>query len=61
MTEQDLINCRAASSISPRVDPGPPARTPARAQAPQPERRPVTPCVIKPVMSDEDRIACGSR
>jgi hypothetical protein len=62
MSEQDLVNCRASSTVAPRVDPGPPAVTRAPAPSAQPApRKPATPCVIKPVMSEEDRIACGIR
>jgi hypothetical protein len=58
MSEQDLVNCRAASTVSPRVDPGQAPRPQVRTEPAQPERRSVTPCVIKPVMSEEDLIAC---
>jgi len=63
MTEQDLVNCRAGAPIAPRVDPGPPpAASPQVRVAPQPAtRRPATACEIKPVMSEEDLIACGIR
>lgn len=63
MSEEDLANCRNAPGGAARVQPGPPLTAP-RAAAPTPEpaaRRPATPCVIKPVMSDEDRLACGMR
>lgn len=62
MSEEDLANCRATSTVAPRLDPGPPAvtRAPAPSARPAP-RKPAAPCVIKPVMSDEDRIACGIR
>ena len=63
MTEQDLVNCRAGAPIAPRVDPGSPpaARPQLRAVPQQPARRSATPCEIKPVMSEEDLIACGIR
>jgi hypothetical protein len=63
MTEQDLVNCRGGARIAPRVDPGPPPapRPQVRAAPQQLERRSATPCEIKPVMSEEDRIACGIR
>ena len=63
MTEQDLVNCRVGAPIVPRVDPGsPPAAQPQLRAAPQqPARRSATPCEIKPVMSEEDLIACGIR
>jgi hypothetical protein len=63
MSEEDLANCRNAPGGAARVQPGPPLTAP-RAAAPTPEpaaRQPATPCVIKPVMSDEDRLACGMR
>jgi len=63
MTEEDLANCRSAPGGAARIQPGPPLTT-ARPTAPSPEpavRRPATPCVIKPVMSEEDRLACGMR
>ena len=63
MTEEDLANCRNAPGGAARVQPGPPP-TATRAAAPTPEpavRQPATPCVIKPVMSEEDRAACGMR
>jgi len=63
MTEQDLVNCRVGAPIAPRVDPGPqPAARPQPRAAPQqPARGSATPCEIKPVMSEEDLIACGIR
>jgi len=63
MSEEDLANCRNAPGGAARVQPGPPL-TATRAAAPKPEpaaRQPATPCVIKPVMSEEDRLACGMR
>jgi hypothetical protein len=57
-----LANCRAAPGGAPRVDPGPPpaAQPQVRAEQ-QPARRSAAPCEIKPVMSEEDLIACGIR
>ena len=62
MTEQDLVNCRAGASLTRRVDPGPPVVAKPQARVPEETvRKPATPCVIKPVMSEEDRVACGMR
>jgi hypothetical protein len=44
------------------VQPGPPPTTVRSAAPPEPSRKPAaTPCVVKPVMSEEDLIACGIR
>lgn len=63
MTEEDLANCRNAPGGAARVQPGPPPAA-VRSAAPSPApavRPPAVPCVIRPVMSEEDRIACGMR
>lgn len=63
MTEEDLANCRNAPGGAARVQPGPPV-TATRPPVPPPGpavRQPAMPCVIKPVMTEEDRAACGMR
>ena len=69
MSDQDLINCRAPAAATERPKPPAPAvEKPAprvvAVDNPKPvtgveERKPVDPCVIKPVMSDQDLINCG--
>jgi hypothetical protein len=62
MTEEDLAACRSAPGGAARVQPGPPPATVRSAAPPEPSRKPAgTPCVVKPVMSEEDLIACGIR
>jgi hypothetical protein len=59
MSEQDLVNCRAAPGRAARVEPGPPivAKPQARV-APPPAPRRTGPCEVKPVMSEEDLANC---
>jgi hypothetical protein len=60
MSEEDLANCRNAPGGAARVQPGPPPATRSAAPAAEPARKPAaTPCVVKPVMTEEDLIACG--
>jgi hypothetical protein len=61
MSEEELAACRNAPGGAARVQPGPPV-TARPAAPPEPLRKPAaTPCVVKPVMTEEDRIACGMR
>ncbi|HYT47386.1 MAG TPA: hypothetical protein VEL04_03115 [Burkholderiales bacterium] len=71
MSDQDLINCSAPAATMEKPRPQTPAMeraTPAvvAVEKPKPvtraeERKPAAPCVVKPVMSEEDLLNCGAR
>src|SRR5207344_3103452 len=64
MSEQDLVNCRAAPGGVARVQSAPPpvvVKPQARAAPPPPPPavpQRVAPCEVKPVMSEEDLANC---
>jgi len=64
MSEEDLWNCSAPASASPRPTAIDTPAPPVAAQTPQPAAagapKPRAECVIKPVMTDEDLRACAS-
>jgi hypothetical protein len=66
MSDEDLINCSAPAAAMEKPRPQTPATPAVPVEQPKPvtraeERKPATPCVVKPVMSEEDLINCGAR
>jgi len=66
MSDEDLINCSAPAAAMEKPRPQTPATSVVPVEQPQPvtraqERKPAAPCVVKPVMSEEDLVNCGAR
>jgi hypothetical protein len=64
MSEEDLWNCSAPRSAQPgpaALEALPPPASAPKPSAPAVERQQRAECVIKPVMTDEERRACGAR
>jgi hypothetical protein len=71
MSDQDLINCSAPAATMEKPRPQAPAierPTPPVVAVEKPKpvagaegRKPAAPCLVKPVMSEEDLLNCGAR
>ena len=71
MSDEDLINCSAPAAAMEKPSPQTPATEKPTlpvvpVEQPKPvtraeERKPVVPCVVKPVMSEQDLLNCGAR